>query len=82
MPTLCSRCKIILRAKLTFSAGLNVEKAEIVNILEDNIEDLKTGGKDDTEIKLPFRGYEIKTVRLTVTPSKKLRRQSEGWVKI
>lgn len=65
------------------SAGLHVEKAEIVNLLEDNIEDLKIGGKDDAEIKLPFRGYEIKTVRLTVNPAKKLRRASaSGWVKL
>lgn len=72
------------------STGLPVAKAELVNIMEDNIEDLKlssagpNASSDDSEIKLRFRGYEIKTVRLTLKPGAKpnARRDSGGWVKL
>jgi alpha-mannosidase len=73
-----------------YSAGLAIKKAEIVNLLEDHVEDLKiyapeTGlsglSNNEQGLKLEFRGYEIKTVRLTLgAPSK--RRDSSGWVKI
>ncbi|OCF58446.1 alpha-mannosidase [Kwoniella mangroviensis CBS 10435] len=99
--------------------GLNIVKAEVVNILEDHLETLKIHSrseehiltsteeadeeescgdkkkrppKDDgsSAIKLSFRGYEIKTVRLTIEDShhkdkdgKRERRESEcSWVKI
>lgn len=73
------------------STGLPVAKAEIVNILEDHVEDLKlrsasgpNATNDDAEIRLRFRGYEIKTVRLTLKPGAKpkTRRDSGGWVKL
>ncbi|WRT70534.1 uncharacterized protein IL334_007532 [Kwoniella shivajii] len=91
-------------AKATLKVtGLSIIKAEIVNILEDHIETLKVhtpskhtaSDQEDkpkkeevSELKTSFRGFEIKTVRLTIdTPhrkkGKKERRDSEsGWVKI
>ncbi|GMK54493.1 hypothetical protein CspeluHIS016_0110790 [Cutaneotrichosporon spelunceum] len=70
--------------------GLAVAKAELVNIMEDHMEDLKVSSagpnssSDDSEIKLRFRGYEIKTVRLTLKPGAKPKahRDSGGWVKL
>ncbi|WOO79962.1 Alpha-mannosidase [Vanrija pseudolonga] len=44
--------------------GLKVSKAEVVNLLEDHVEDLEIVGGD--AIALPFRGFEIKSVRLTL----------------
>lgn len=66
------------------SPNINVKKAEIVNILEDPIETIDAAQSDEgTALKLAFRGYEIKTVRLTVgARPKKMRRQSDCWVKI
>lgn len=68
----------------TSSPNINVKKAELVNILEDSLETLATTQSDDgTSLKLQFRGYEIKTVRLTLgARPKKIRRQSDCWVKI
>jgi len=60
---------------------LKVSKAEIVNLMEDHVAEVKlesdvTLKKHD--LKLDFRGFEIKTVRLTVeVPS-----ENEGWVKV
>lgn len=79
-----------------FSHGLKIIKAELVNILEDHQEDLKvsnvsssSGDKTESEIKLSFRGFEIKTVKLTVEKiSKKggsggsAALQSDGWIKL
>lgn len=60
-----------------------MKKAEIVNLLEDNVHDLKTHGEaKDHGVKLDFRGYEIKTVRLTVVPEKKRRDSESCWVKL
>lgn len=70
-------------AVLKIASSLSVQKAELVNILEDNLKDLEvSNSKDGAQIKLPFRGYEIKTVRLTVKAAKKARSSSDGWVKI
>lgn len=54
-------------------------KAELVNILEDHLEPLhlkqalrnSEGGKSEHEVKLHFRGFEIKTVKLTLDLGKK-----------
>lgn len=74
------------------SAGLDVQKAELVTILEDHEADLELHSsstastqeepaKEVNEIKLDFRGYEIKTLRLTVTgPARK--RDSDEWIKL
>lgn len=71
---------------LTFSSGLNVKKAEITNLLEDNISDLSLQSTDsgDSEISLDFRGYEIKTVRLTLAANAIAHRSegNDGWVKL
>lgn len=71
---------------LTTSAGLDVKKAEVVNLLEDHVHELKLHAHEkstETSVKLEFRGYEIKTVRLTVVPEKKKRRDSGcSWVKV
>ena len=73
------------------SSGLEVKKAEIVNLLEDHVHDLKVHSreakdskkKQDYGVKLDFRGYEIKTVRLTVVGEKRKKRDSaSSWVKL
>ena len=53
---------------------------EIVTILEDHVEKLEMEkvGKGDVEFDLAFRGFEIKTVRVTVAKGKK----GDGWVKL
>jgi len=75
---------------------LKIVKAELANILEDHQEDLKvtnvsssSSDKTESEIKLSFRGFEIKTVKLTVEKiSKKggsggsAALQSDGWIKL
>jgi len=59
--------------------------------MEDNIEDVAIAANEsgDAEVKLEFRGYEIKTVRLTLDKSKAAtgnhhhpREGSEGWIKL
>lgn len=97
MPTPSSRCEwrlalpTYLSPRLTCSTGLPIAKAEVVNILEDHDHDLDlraasgpNATSSDTELKLKFRGYEIKTVRLTLKPGgkAKTRRDSGGWVKL
>lgn len=68
---------------LTPSSGLEIKKAEVVNLLEDHVHDLKLhGAAKDHSVKLDFRGYEIKTVRLTVVPEKKRRDSESCWVKV
>ena len=75
-----SRVSHVSRPRLRRRSSLRVRKAEIVTILEDHVEDLELMdlGKDRYEVVLPFRGFEIKTVRLTVGQIKK----NEGWVKV
>jgi hypothetical protein len=69
----------------------------LANILEDHQEDIKIhnvnstlgeGEKMESEIKLNFRGFEIKTVKLTVEKIGKksgsgfANLQSDGWIKL
>jgi hypothetical protein len=68
----------------------------LANILEDHQEDLKVNNvsaksddKIESEIKLSFRGFEIKTVKLTVERASKkggsggsAALQSDGWIKL
>jgi len=75
---------------------LKIVKAELANILEDHQEDLKvtnvsskSDDKTESEIKLSFRGFEIKTVKLTVEKISKKggsggspALQSDGWIKL
>lgn len=60
-------------------SGMKILKAQLANILEDSIDELKVqptsslssgDGKDESEIKLSFRGFEIKTLKLTVEKAK------------
>ena len=71
-------------ADVSSSSSSRVKKAEIVNILEDSVEDLKIHSDKDSEggihVMLDFRGYEIKSVRLTLGREEKRRRSSGGWV--
>lgn len=82
---------------LISSSGFNVIKAELANILEDHIENLKVsttsgtgeGGKQESEVKLSFRAFEVKTVKLTVERASKKKvgspssaMQSDGWIKL
>lgn len=74
------------------SSGIEVKKAEIVNILEDHVHDLKVHAREakdskkrkDFSVKLDFRGYEIKTVKLTVVGVEKRKKRDSGssWVKV
>jgi alpha-mannosidase len=79
------------------SSGLYVIKSELVNILEDHIENLKVsttsgageGSKQESEVKLSFRAFEVKTVKLTVERGSKKKvgspasaMQSDGWIKL
>jgi alpha-mannosidase len=85
---------VIRRKHSTYrcSSGVEVKKAEIVNLLEDHVQDLKVHShevdnlkKQDTlvSVNLDFRGYEIKTVRLTVIGDKRKKRDSgSSWVKL
>ena len=69
---------------------MNVRKAELVNILEDNICDLECSltsndkfDKPDCTLKLDFRAFEVKSVRLTIQGEKKRRSSGAGgWVKL
>lgn len=54
------------------SRGVKVAKAEIVNILEDHIETI------DLAKKITFRGFEVKTVRLTL----QLGKTKSDWIKL
>lgn len=73
-------------------SGIEVKKAEIVNILEDHVHDLKVHAREakdskkrkDFSVKLDFRGYEIKTVKLTVVGVEKRKKRDSGssWVKV
>jgi alpha-mannosidase len=84
---------------LMISSGLNIVKAELANILEDHVENLKVsttsaageGSKNESEIKLSFRAFELKTVKLTVERVSKKKAsstspasamQSDGWIKL
>jgi len=75
---------------------LKIIKAELANILEDHQEDLRVNNvstsssdKTESEIKLSFRGFEIKTVKLTVEKASKkggsggsAALQCDGWIKL
>ena len=78
---------------------MKIIKAELTNILEDHQEDLKvinvsssgSGDKVESEIKLSFRGFEVKTVKLTVEKCASGKKtgsagssslQSDGWIKL
>ena len=78
---------------------MKIVKAELTNILEDHQEDLKvnnvystsSGDKVESEIKLSFRGFEVKTVKLTVEKCGSGKKsvsagssslQSDGWIKL
>ncbi|ELU38560.1 glycoside hydrolase family 38 protein [Rhizoctonia solani AG-1 IA] len=60
------------RASLNVSKKLKVSKAAITNVLEDHIEDLKVDNSDDQVVSFPlkFRGFEVVTVKLTVSLNK------------
>lgn len=72
-------------------------KASLVNLLEEEIETLEllevpddrtgaSGGGEETKaygVKLSFRGFEVKTIKLTLASSKSKRSSgSDGWVKV
>lgn len=58
------------RALLHVSSAFSVAKAYSANLLEDDLEELHIfrgrDGLDDIEIKLDFRGFEVKTVKLVL----------------
>ncbi|KAF8750121.1 Alpha mannosidase, middle domain [Rhizoctonia solani] len=75
------------RASLNVSKKLKVSKAAITNVLEDHIEDLKVDNSDDQVVSFPlkFRGFEVVTVKLTVSLNKAQHKSSssgEGWVQV
>lgn len=54
----------------SFSAGLHVTRAILTNVLEEELgSPLKVGSSfdgEDATVDLEFRGFEIKTVKLTI----------------
>ena len=67
---------------------MTIKTAEIVNILEDPIEELDilsssseqdANKSKDVHVMLDFKGFEIKTVRLTLG-KKEQRGSSDSWV--
>jgi hypothetical protein len=56
----------------------------LVNILEDHVEtlDLVKPSKGTGEVKLDFRAYEIKTVKVYLRKVEKRREENVGWVKV
>lgn len=62
-------------AKLNISSHLSIKKAFVTNLLEDELEELNILRADDTEqtdavLKLDFRGFEVKTVKLVIGKQK------------
>ena len=67
------------------SADVKVEKASIVDILERHVSDLDLRSSGDmSHVQLKFRGYEIKTVKLELSRSKKRSDSvvSGDWVRV
>ncbi|TCD63848.1 Glycoside hydrolase, 38 vacuolar alpha mannosidase [Steccherinum ochraceum] len=71
------------RVKLRVSPDFHVVKATITNLLEDELEVLgvKTDNDDLQSVKLDFRGFEVKTVKLTLG-SKTREPKRESWVTV
>lgn len=58
-------------AKLKIASHISVRKAFVTNLLEDELDELNILRADDTEhtgavLKLDFRGFEVKTVKLVI----------------
>jgi hypothetical protein len=69
------------------STGMSADKAALVNILEDTLEEIKpieqSNESNDVVFELAFRGYEIKTLKLSVGAAKSADSSLlSGWVKI
>ncbi|KAF7980211.1 hypothetical protein HWV62_39313 [Athelia sp. TMB] len=79
-------------AKLNIASHLAVKKAFVTNLLEDELEELNILRADDTEetdavLKLDFRGFEVKTIKLVIGKHEKSRLshqsgQMQSWVTI
>lgn len=59
------------QAKLKIASHVPVHKAFVTNLLEDELDELNIMRADDTEetaavLKLDFRGFEVKTVKLII----------------
>lgn len=58
------------QAVLRVNGAFNVAKAYETNLLEDDLKELNLVGRDgeegDVEVKLDFRGFEVKTVKLVL----------------
>lgn len=66
---------------------MDIKKVELVNLLEEPIEELKLDsatykGETTHNVKLGFRGFEVKTVRLCLEKKKDRRESSGSWVKV
>lgn len=65
-------------AKLNIASHLAVKKAFVTNLLEDELQELNILRADDTEetdavLKLDFRGFEVKTIKLVIGKHEKSR---------
>lgn len=56
------------RVKLNISSDFHVTNASVTNLLEESLETLsvKTDNEDLQSVLLDFRGFEVKTVKLTL----------------
>jgi alpha-mannosidase len=59
------------RATLKIASHVAVRKAFVTNLLEDNVDELNILQADDAEhaaasLKLDFRGFEVKTLKLVI----------------
>jgi hypothetical protein len=75
---------------VTFSSEFPILKASVIDILENEIETVAFTMDNDGDqiIRLPFRSYEIKTIKLKLGDKLKKKQKrsgsvsSGGWVKI
>ncbi|KAH8093101.1 glycoside hydrolase family 38 protein [Cristinia sonorae] len=72
------------RAKLNISHDFHVTKAQVTNLLEDEVETLRVvrdGVNEDLQsVKLDFHGFEVKTVKLTLGKKSEDDSKRESWV--
>lgn len=65
------------RATLHVSSDFHVEKATLTNLLEDELDAVHVASDNagSQSVKLDFRGFEVKTVKLTLGKKEKVMQQ-------
>jgi hypothetical protein len=69
------------------SRDLDITRVESVTLLEEPVEELHVksasfDGEKLHEVKLDFRGFEVKTVRVCLEKKKERRESAGSWVKV